>query len=75
MDCPKVKIFVNNGRVEAVYADTYLLDVEVIECTRAAYLRGLDYEYDKAEAAGLHDINEQSRMVTATYYGEDDESA
>ena len=34
---PQIKVFVYQGRVEAVYGDTSLVDVEIIECASSNY--------------------------------------
>ena len=75
MDCPKIKVFINHGRVEAVYADTCLLDVEIIECAGNGYLRRFDKEYDKAEAAGLEEISANVKTIDTPWYDDEEESA
>lgn len=56
MKNPKITVFVFKGRVEAVYADTSLVDVKVVECSSGTYSEQFCREYDKSEAAGLEDI-------------------
>ena len=75
MDCPKIKVFINRGRVEAVYADTCLLDIEIIECAGNAYLKRFDKEYDKAEDAGLTEISTKVKTINTPWYDDEDESA
>ena len=54
---PKVKVFLNGGRVESVYADTALLDVEIIECDSNGYLDRFDKQYEAAEAQGFFGVS------------------
>lgn len=63
---PKVKVFLNRGRVEAVYADTVLLDVEIVECDSNGYLDRLDRQYEVAEAQGLFEVSHKQLNVAET---------
>lgn len=69
---PKVKVFLNRGRVESVYADTVLLDVEIVECDSNGYLDRFDRQYEAAEAQGLFEVSHKELNVgTMNCDGED----
>ena len=70
---PKVKVFLNRGRVESVYADTVLLDVEIIECESNSDLDGFDMQYEAAEAQGLFPVSHKVLDVGAMNLKEEGE--
>ena len=73
MNTPKIKVFINRGCLEAVYADTSLLDIEIIECTKDGSVKRFDEEYDAAEASGLSEITVRKKTINLPWYDKGEE--
>ena len=68
---PQIKVFVYQGRVEAVYGDTSLVDVEIIECASSHYDKQFERQYEKAEDNGLSELYCKTFTCNDPYGGED----
>jgi len=69
---PKIKVFVYQGRVESVYADTSLVEVEVVNCERAACSPSFDEQYEKTQAEGLTEIGYKSTACDSPYRSDEE---
>lgn len=69
---PRIKVFINMGDVEAVWADTDAVDVEIINVENASCLRAFDREYGKAEAEGFSEIEAKTTNIRDAWDEEDD---
>ena len=69
---PKIKVFVYQGHVESIYADTSLVEVEVVNCERAACLPSFDEQYEKTQAEGLTEVDYKSTACDSPYRSDEE---
>lgn len=70
MDRPKIKVFINQGRIDAVYSSTTLVDVEVISVNRSSCEKRFYKEYDKAENEGMEYLYYKETKIDEPWYGD-----
>lgn len=71
-ETPKIKVYIYNGKVESVYGNSDLVDVEIVSYDDPAADSLVDMEYTLDHLHGMHKIHHNEKHIVAPDEEEED---